>query len=108
MWSGYLQQLSSVARLRYKEKVSKTGLKVDPYSIKNSEWEKSPELLPAISWSDVTVYMISTPSPYTGEALKAWKGMLDSEGFVTAGWVHDLLLHSFDVNNLRKFVIKAK
>ena len=70
MWSGYLQQLSSVAKLRYKEKVFKTGLKVDPYSISSSEWDKSPELLPAMSWSDVTVYMISTPSPYTGEALK--------------------------------------
>ena len=35
--------------------------------------------------------------------------MLDSEGFiVAAGWVHDLLLHSFVVNDLRKFVIKAK
>uniref|UniRef100_A0A1X7US45 PHD-type domain-containing protein n=1 Tax=Amphimedon queenslandica TaxID=400682 RepID=A0A1X7US45_AMPQE len=33
--------------------------------------------------------------------------MLDSEGFVTAGLVHDLLLHSFDVSYLRKFVIKA-
>ena len=33
-------------------KVFKTGLKVDPYSISTSEWNKSPELLPAISWSD--------------------------------------------------------
>ena len=34
--------------------------------------------------------------------------MLDSEGFVAAGWVHDLLLHSFVVNDLRKFVIKGR
>ena len=60
-WREYLQQLSSVAKHRYKEKVSLAGLKTDPYCIK---------LLPEISWSDVMIYMISTPSPYTGEAVK--------------------------------------
>ena len=34
--------------------------------------------------------------------------MLDSEGFVSAGWVYDLMLHSFLVENKRKFLIKAK
>ena len=34
--------------------------------------------------------------------------MLDSEGFVAAGWVYGLLLHSFFVNNQRKFLMKAK
>ena len=70
LWSEYLQQLSPVAKHRYKKKVSLSGLKTDPYCIKDLEWEKSPELLPEISWSDVMIYMISTPSPYTGEAVK--------------------------------------
>ena len=72
-WSEYLQQLSSVAKHRYKEKVLLAGLKTDPYCIEECDWEKSPELLPALSWSDVMVYMISTPSPYTGEAVKVPK-----------------------------------
>jgi len=34
--------------------------------------------------------------------------MLDSEGFVSAGWVHDLVLHSFVFEDKQKFLIKAK
>ena len=46
-------------------------LKTDPYYINNSEWEwKSPELLPTVSWSDVMIFMVSTPSPHTREAVK--------------------------------------
>lgn len=31
--------------------------------------------------------------------------MVDSAGFVKAGWVHDMLLHRFSDNN---FVVKGK
>ena len=34
--------------------------------------------------------------------------MLDSEGFVRAGWVHDLRLHQFSTSDGVKFVIKGK
>ena len=35
--------------------------------------------------------------------------MLDSEGFVKAGWVHDLLLHKFTTSDgTIKFVVKGK
>ena len=35
--------------------------------------------------------------------------MLDSDGFVRAGWVHDLRLHQFSTaDDGVKFVIKAK
>ena len=52
-------------------KVSTVGLKTNPYCINNSEWErKSPELLPTVSWRDVMIFMVSTPSPYTSEAVK--------------------------------------
>ena len=35
--------------------------------------------------------------------------MLDSEGFVRAGWVHDLVLHKFSTTgNVMKFVVKGK
>ena len=34
--------------------------------------------------------------------------MLDSKGFVSAGWVHDLSLHSFVTQSQRKYLVKAK
>ena len=34
--------------------------------------------------------------------------MLDSDGFVKAGWVHDLRLHQFSSADGVKFVIKGK
>ena len=69
-WSEYILQLSAVGKERYKEKVVLGGLRTDPYCINDLEWEKSPEFLPEMRWSDVMVYMIETPSPYTGEAVK--------------------------------------
>ena len=68
-WSEYLQQLSGVSKKRYKEKVLLSGLKKDPYCT-DLDWEKNPEILPKLALSDVMVYMISTPSPHTGEAVK--------------------------------------
>ena len=44
LWSEYLQQLSAVAKQRYKEKVFRGGFLSDSYCISDSEWEKSPEL----------------------------------------------------------------
>ena len=66
-----------------------------------------------------------TPSPHAKEAtkvmnsayiyifvhfLQAWKGMLDGNGFVSAGWVHDLLLHTFQLSepNTVRYLIKGK
>ena len=40
--------------------------------------------------------------------MQAWKGMLDADGFVQAGWVHDLRLHQFSTTDGVKFVIKGK
>lgn len=35
--------------------------------------------------------------------------MLDSDGFVRAGWVHDLRLHKFSTaEGVTKFVVKGK
>lgn len=34
--------------------------------------------------------------------------MLDSEGFVKAGWVHRLRLHEFDSADTQKFVIMGE
>ena len=44
------------------------GLNVDPYVIEG--WSQNPEDIPKVHWSDVVLYMVSTPSPYTKEAIK--------------------------------------
>ena len=79
---------------------------------------QSPEFSPPVDWSDMMLYMVSTPSPHTKESIKAtlqamisnlennnnyynniiiliqaWKGMLDGESFLKAGWIHGLKLH---------------
>ena len=34
--------------------------------------------------------------------------MLDSEGFVLAGWVHDLKLYSFEIDSTPRFLVMGK
>ena len=33
-------------------------------------WSQNPEDIPKVHWSDVVLYVVSTPSPYTKEAIK--------------------------------------
>ena len=71
--SEYILQLSSVSRQRYIEKLTKVGLSNDPYCLESPEWEKDPENLPSLSRSDMMMFMVSTPSPYTKESIKVVK-----------------------------------
>ena len=64
----YLLSLSEEAKQRYGNQITGTGLVVDPYVI--DEWTQDPANFPRMSWSDVCRYMVSTPSPYTKEAVK--------------------------------------
>ena len=66
--SEYLLSLSAEAKQRYENKITGTGLDVDPYVI--DEWTQDPTNIPRMAWSDVCLYMVSTPSPYTKEAVK--------------------------------------
>lgn len=66
--SEYFVNLSTEAKLRYEAKVTNAGLTEDPYSIKN--WTENPESIPEVQWSDMMLYMVSTPSPYTREEIK--------------------------------------
>lgn len=68
--SEYLGGLTTVARCRYEGKVTAAGLSIDPYTINDSLWSREPEEIPQLSWSDVMLYMVSTPSPYTKEGIK--------------------------------------
>ena len=66
--SEYLTGLSADARARHESKISSLGLTKDPYCIEG--WTEAPEDVPSVQWSDVMIYMVSTPSPYTREEIK--------------------------------------
>jgi len=67
--SEYYLTLTGEVKKRYESKVAKAGLKIDPYKLES--WSSNPDEIPDIAWSDIMVYMTETPSPYTGERIKA-------------------------------------
>ena len=66
--SDYFHGLTAASKTRYESKVLSSGLKVDPYSI--TTWVVNSEDFPEVNISDMVMYMISTPSPYTREEIK--------------------------------------
>ncbi len=66
--SKYFTNLSADAKCRYEGKVTNSGLRQDPYAI--TEWTENPENVPEVQWSDLMLYMVTTPSPYTREEIK--------------------------------------
>ena len=68
--SEHICSISDISRGRYEAKVTATGLDIDPYAIDAGLWLHEPEVIPQLSLSDVMLYMVSTPSPYTKEAIK--------------------------------------
>ena len=68
--SEYWLSLPADTRERYQCRVSSTGLRFDPYAIEFGEWTETPEIIPAEQWSDIMLYMVCTPSPYTREEIK--------------------------------------
>ena len=39
---------------------------------------------------------------------EAWKGMLDGNNFVRAGWVHALKLHQYQTAAYKRFLVMGK
>ena len=66
--SEYFANLSADVKVRYESKMTSTGLGQDRYAIK--EWTESPENIPEVQWSDMMLYMVTTPSPYTRKEIK--------------------------------------
>ena len=58
----YFRDLPTASKERYER------LKHDPYVIE--DWCENPASLPDIQWSDLVVYMTSTPGQFTREAIK--------------------------------------
>ena len=68
--SEYFAGLSAETKARYECKVTSAGLTKDPYAIDDQYLTEDPDTAPDVQWSDVMLYMISTPSPYTREEIK--------------------------------------
>ena len=108
-------KLSSEAKMKYESKVVSAGLNVDPYVTAKTRKisRKFTGAMSCFTWFPLLALIRRRQSRYANwfhsttdlPDKQAWKGMVDSAGFVKAGWVHDMLLHRFSDN---KFVIKGK
>ena len=66
--SDYFFDLYSQAKERYEAKIVSSGLRIDPYAIE--DWNDASEKVPGVRWSDMMLYKVSTPRPYTREEIK--------------------------------------
>lgn len=85
----YLSSLDDfTAKTRYKAKLSTVG-GLDPYEIARNEWEDELEMWPSVSSVHIAMYLLVTPSPYTGDDLVNYKSM-DCYCNFLAGWVKEI------------------
>ena len=72
---GYLTSIQDVdAKKRYLDKLSIIG-GLDPYETDRSEWQDDVDLRPAVTSVYIGMYLLVTPSSYTGEELKNYKSL---------------------------------
>ena len=84
----HLKTLDTAARKRYEEKIDLIGGE-DPYTMDSDSFSSDPIAFPNVTYPDIVNYLISSPSPYTLEKLKAYKGLEAYNQFVS-GWVRDV------------------
>ena len=83
---NYRDTLDVTDRTRYLEKM-KILSGNDPYELEG--FSANVNLLPSVTYPDIVNYLLFTPSPYTLEDLKCYKGT-DAHKQWTGGWVSDL------------------
>ena len=88
---------------RYKEKLQFLDGQ-DPYEISCKEWKDDVDLWPAVTYIDVGMYLLFSPSPYTREELRNYKSMESYQRFI-AGWVRDILVK--DIGEKRLVIAKV-
>ncbi|KAK6176048.1 hypothetical protein SNE40_014409 [Patella caerulea] len=98
----YRDGLNSQERTRYESKLKLIGGE-DPYEMVPSVWSEDVCLLPTVTYPDIVNYLVFSPSPYTSDDLKSFKG-LDAYNQFVCGWVRDKT--SRIMND--KYLVKAK
>ena len=84
----YFKTLDTAARKRYEEKTNLIGGE-DPYTMSSDSFSCDPSAFPGVTYPDIVNYLINSPSPYSLESLKAYKGLEAYNQFVS-GWVRDV------------------
>ena len=88
---GYLSSLESLAaKKRCQEKLALIG-RLDPYETVRSEWLDDVDLWPSVTCVNVAMYLLLTPSLYSGEDLVNYKSMDCYVNFLS-GWVREVLV----------------
>ena len=88
------------ARKRYKEKLKLID-DFDPYETEKKDWNDNVHLWPTISHIHIGMFLLLTPSVYSGDDLLNYKSMESYRTFL-AGWVREILVRcvtSSDGNN---------
>ena len=67
---------------RYREKLKFIG-GTDPYKIPKETWK---DLWPSVTYINVGMYLVVSPSPYSGEDMMNYKS-LECYHCFTSGWV---------------------
>ena len=90
---------------RYKYKIIHVGQ--DPYTMPPEIWVSydNASIYPEVTYPDIYNYLISTPSPYTGDQMKAHKG-LEAYIYFKDGWVRSLMIAPTRSASNSDFVVK--
>ena len=78
------------SRKRYEDKLALLGGK-DPYEIPSEAWKDDVELWPSTTYIHVGMYLVFSPSPYTGQDLLNYRSLECYQRFA-AGWVKEILV----------------
>ena len=88
---GYFASMQdNDAKKRYLEKLKFTG-GIDPYETEKKEWTDDVDLWPSITHINLAMYLVLTPSPYTGDELLNYKSLDCYRNFLS-GWVREVLV----------------
>ena len=83
----YREGLDKQEQIRYEGKLKIIGGD-DPYEMPASTWSDDVKMLPKVTYPDIVNYLVFSPSPYTSDDLKSYKG-LDAYNQFVCGWVRD-------------------
>lgn len=106
--SAYFQKLDNVAKERYKEKLTCTGLNisVNLYLMENQvKFSSDMSLWPSIEYGHIFSYFINRPGMYTQEQLLSWK-QLEAYNYSQNGYVREVKSMVFG-KEVESLVVKA-